>query len=143
MIDGLRSIPRKAKSLDDNLIPLINVVFLMLIFFLIAGQITASEPVGFQLPESTENLTAEDSVSEVVVYVLGVGEYQLNGESLGESALSAKLEGMVSGPETNTVLTLKADALLQADKLQDALLVIKKSGIKSVELLVERVSHAD
>lgn len=143
MIDGLRSIPRKAKSLDDNLIPLINVVFLMLIFFLIAGQITASEPVGFQLPESTENFTVEDSASELVVYVLGTGAYQLFGESLGERALSEKLERIASGPETNTVLTLKADALLHADKLQDALLVIKKSGFKSVELLVKRVSHAD
>lgn len=36
-----------AASNDDHLIPLINVVFLMLIFFMLAGQIRASDGLPF------------------------------------------------------------------------------------------------
>ena len=39
-----------AASNEDHLIPLINVVFLMLIFFMLAGQIRASDGLPFVPP---------------------------------------------------------------------------------------------
>ena len=39
------------RSSDDGLIPMINIVFLLLIFFMIAGQIAQQEP-NLQLPIS-------------------------------------------------------------------------------------------
>jgi biopolymer transport protein ExbD len=40
----------KKNDSDDNLIPLINVVFLMLIFFMVAGQIQKSDAIKLQPP---------------------------------------------------------------------------------------------
>ena len=37
---------------DDNVIPLINIVFLMLIFFMLAGQITSTDLLNVMPPTS-------------------------------------------------------------------------------------------
>ena len=39
-----RSQPRSGRSEDDRILPLINVVFLLLIFFMLAGKLSASDP---------------------------------------------------------------------------------------------------
>lgn len=43
---------RRANNGDDNLVPLINIVFLMLIFFMVAGQISKSDAIKVEPPAS-------------------------------------------------------------------------------------------
>ncbi|GGO84127.1 hypothetical protein GCM10011348_29650 [Marinobacterium nitratireducens] len=53
---------------DDNLIPLINVVFLMLIFFMVAGQISRSDAVRIVPPASiSDKRTAAENPVEVLI----------------------------------------------------------------------------
>ena len=42
----------KKKIKQINLIPLINIIFLMLIFFMLAGTITTIDPYKIKVPES-------------------------------------------------------------------------------------------
>ena len=42
----------KKKIKQINLIPLINIIFLMLIFFMLAGTITKIDPYNISIPES-------------------------------------------------------------------------------------------
>ena len=44
------ALKRKIKQI--NLIPLINIIFLMLIFFMLAGTITKIDPYKINVPES-------------------------------------------------------------------------------------------
>ena len=43
---------QKKKIKQINLIPLINIIFLMLIFFMLAGTITKIDPYKIKIPES-------------------------------------------------------------------------------------------
>ncbi len=53
---GLLPLRRTRSTSDSRLIPMINVVFLLLIFFMIAGQISALNPGAVQLPLASSGL---------------------------------------------------------------------------------------
>ncbi|MCB5162534.1 ExbD/TolR family protein [Marinomonas algarum] len=58
---------RKAND-DDNMVPLINVVFLMLVFFMVAGQIRKADPVPVIPPQSiNDTRAATDPSIEIVL----------------------------------------------------------------------------
>ena len=57
--------PRKDNS-DDQLIPLINIVFLMLIFFMVAGQISEQDAQYIALVAAFEQATDPESFSIAV-----------------------------------------------------------------------------
>ena len=51
-------------SIDDRIMPLINIVFLLLIFFLVAGIIREADPMDILPPESVvEDISPEDSIN--------------------------------------------------------------------------------
>ena len=50
---------------DDALIPLINIVFLMLIFFMVAGQISKSDAAFVSPPESISEAYVDDEALQI------------------------------------------------------------------------------
>lgn len=50
---------------DDNLIPLINIVFLLLIFFMVAGQIAPQQDMTIDPPESASEKALEPAELEL------------------------------------------------------------------------------
>ncbi|TYL46675.1 ExbD/TolR family protein [Marinomonas sp. IMCC 4694] len=64
---GAKYAARKAND-DDNMVPLINVVFLMLVFFMVAGQIRKADPIPVIPPHSINDTRAStDPNIEIVV----------------------------------------------------------------------------
>lgn len=126
---------------DDSLIPLINVVFLMLIFFMVAGKISQSDPIeitpptggyGTQPPEITHLLLLTET-----------GQLYLNQTLLGEvtQALDALDQALLSlkntQPEQPLTLTLKVDRQLPAQTLSPLLHQLKLSGVPNIRLLTQ------
>ena len=58
--------PRKDNS-DDQLIPLINIVFLMLIFFMVAGQISEQDAQYIAPPESISETPIDPDAPRVLI----------------------------------------------------------------------------
>ena len=78
------------KNSDDNLVPLINVVFLMLIFFMVAGQIRATDAVPITPPDSLSEIKQDESPAIILVSTeLGI---YLNGDKLKQDELSDRLK---------------------------------------------------
>ncbi|SIS42334.1 ExbD/TolR family protein [Neptunomonas antarctica] len=130
---------KKAQSSDDNLIPLINVVFLMLIFFMVAGQIQSSDAVSVQPPESfSETRQAEDGITLIVTVD---GLLYLDNQNVDEAGLVSGLLDAFSKaikPDAFVVL-VKVDAGLPVDALQTVLRQIKATGLGRVSLATRRV----
>ncbi|WP_353352262.1 biopolymer transporter ExbD [Oceaniserpentilla sp. 4NH20-0058] len=74
-----------SQSSDDNMIPLINIVFLLLIFFMVAGQIKAQQDASIRLPESKKLETAQ--MVSMHLELLRDGQIQLNGELIQAAQL--------------------------------------------------------
>ncbi len=126
---------RSRNSGDDNLIPLINVVFLMLIFFMVAGQISRSDAVSIMPPASlSEKLPDDDNRALVLVSEedgLFVDDQRVSLDGIRET-LTQRFDN-AENPQEFSVL-VKADADTPVDELQAVLKQIRAAGLTKVAL---------
>ena len=124
-------------QLDDNMIPLINIVFLMLIFFMIAGQLSSSELIKIQPPTSQQQSALQEH--DAILFVSAKGRLVLNDVFLEASALTEILKQKIA--ETNDIhsfqLLVKADAAVPASLLTDLLKQVRAVGVLNVSLATQ------
>jgi biopolymer transport protein ExbD len=128
---------------DDNLIPLINVVFLMLIFFMVAGHIEASDGVEVAPPSSVNE--KELIAKPVTIVASQDGQLYTNGEAISDIELTTVLKQQLASLTSSETfsLQLKADGSLTVERLQDILLLIKSSGIQHISLVTQSLEQLE
>lgn len=119
--------PRKSKS--ESIVPMINVVFLLLIFFLMTSQIAPPDPFEVIAPTARDGADAE---AKTVLYVSDAGRLHFDGAENG-AALS-RLQRLAS--EETTIL-LRAASALEATRLAEILAELAGVGVTRVELVVD------
>ncbi len=117
-----------------SLIPLINVIFLLLTFFMIAGSFEKNTPAMVTLPEARNGKVLESGELELVL--TSDNRIIFAGDEVPPKALQALVAAKLE-EQPNTILTLKADANLQARDMIDVLDVIKKAGGVNVSLVTQ------
>lgn len=97
----------KKADLEMNLAPLIDIVFLLLIFFMVASTLNMNEvQVTIQLPGT--NTVEGKSIKEIVLYITKEGQVFLEKEKIGWEQLSNILYEFMIENETKEV-TVYAD----------------------------------
>lgn len=97
----------KKADLDMNLAPLIDIVFLLLIFFMVASTLNMNEVQAIiQLPGT--NTVEGKSIKEIVLYITKEGQVFLEKEKIGWEKLSDILYEFMIENETKEV-TVYAD----------------------------------
>ena len=136
MIIGAHSNPDRPRG-DHGLVPLINVVFLLLAFFMIVGQIQRSDAVRVAPPVSiSETVPAEQRLELVVV---AGGTVYLEGEAVPLDDLASafrrrmRLMSGSSSPDGPAIL-VKADADLQVVRLEAVLEEVLRAGVSRAAL---------
>lgn len=117
---------------DERVLPLINVVFLLLIFFMIAGQLSATDAFRVQPAESASE--GEPEAQDVLVLVAHDGRLALDGEELEAAALEAALRERVAGREDVRV-RLKADGRARATEVVAVMERLRAAGVGRLHLL--------
>ena len=110
----------------DPVLPMINVVFLLLIFFLMSAQITPAPPFDLTPPEALAE--PEETLPEAVLWVSAEGGLDHAGLS-GEAALAAL--------EPGAPVLLRADAALDAATLAALLGELSARGLGEIRLATE------
>lgn len=122
----LNDVKRKPSTI--GLTPLIDVVFLLLIFFMLAStflKFSAMPISGAKSGGQTGNL------SEIaIIQVRGIENIRINGEQVGIAGVLAQIEDLVSKGVTRAVVQPAQDATVQ--DLVKVLEVTKSSSLKSV-----------
>jgi biopolymer transport protein ExbD len=103
---------RQSRELEPmNLISLIDVMFFLLIFFMLSSTFTKETHLGVELPEATGTPSVDDK-QKVEIVIGELGSFSINGQSLVnnevETLKSAILK--VSDGKTDLPLLLTADA---------------------------------
>ena len=124
---------------DDNLIPLINIVFLMLIFFMVAGHIQAGDlfPVTPPASSSDAGLTPE----RLEILLAADGRMAVEGQGMEEAQLTQWLAERLSEtavPLQQSVIAIKADSAVTARQLDDTLDILRNAGAQKVTLLTRQ-----
>ncbi len=112
----------RPRQRSESIVPMINVVFLLLIFFLMNAQMAPPDPIKITPPTATGDV-AEDS--ETVIHLGAEDEIFVNGE------LASDLPNTLSGD-----VLLKADINASATRLAMILRQAADRGAKDVRLLV-------
>ncbi len=102
---------QKTQELSVNLTPLIDVVFLLLIFFMVSTTFNKETRLEVNLPEAAGEVTQEAS-REVTVEISQTGVYAISGQVLPGNSLEvvkAALE-RASGGDNTLPLIISADA---------------------------------
>jgi biopolymer transport protein ExbD len=114
----------------ETLIPLINVVFLLLIFFMLAGRLTQQPPFDWTPPDSRSDRAPGDSV--VVVHVAPEGRIAVAGREVALDGLRNAVRAAVAdrpGP-----VHLRADRDVEANHVIGVLERLRAAGLESVRL---------
>jgi len=123
-----RNFVTSSKS-DSDLIPMINIIFLLLVFFMVAGTITRHHSL-IEYPESLSESIREPG--ELEIDVLSDGGIQVEGIRL-DGTLSRHLRDLEL-PE-NTSVTCRIDRNLPASALDQIILALRDSGIDRLQIL--------
>ncbi|MBB1335602.1 MULTISPECIES: ExbD/TolR family protein [unclassified Pseudoalteromonas] len=129
---------RRPDQTEERILPLINLVFLLLIFFMIAGSLSATEPFDITPPTSSSE-TAKDAET-IVVLMNKKGHFALDNQPLSEPDLLAKITDIIKR-SPNTVITIKADADLFGNHLVSFTHGLYSIGVKKLQLLTEQAQQ--
>ena len=121
--------PRKSPQLD--LSPMINVVFLLLVFFMLAGSLKPAESI------ESARVDSQRPVEEglLVVAVNRTGEAMIDSEWLTDEALISRLT-MYS--QTGGGVGIKPDARLDAQRLVQLTGLLRQAGFDTMTLITQR-----
>jgi len=123
----------KPREQGENIIPLINIVFLLLIFFMLAGTLTPPDPFDIEPPLAREGLAA-DLPEQGVLMLSGDGDIVFEGEVSSLDGLPMLIEARLE-EQPDLALTLKADAGVRASQLLDLMDVLRAAGADRILLL--------
>ena len=129
-----------------NMIPMIDVIMMLLIFFLVATQMKTQEnAAGVQLPTSLEALVNPEKPSPLVINILprnesdkpyAIAGFKLNNEELLRVLRVQSSVAIHEGGEMAYV-RIRADRRSDLAQLQDALRACQVSHIKEVFIAAE------
>lgn len=134
-------------AVDLDITPLIDVVFLLLIFFLVTSTFSKTEDA--EIPINLPSAASGEAITEtqkIVLFITEDGSVEiksdaddpgniLDGEEIEGATLNKKLENLYAKhPQANVLL--RGDTLATHGKVIEVLDQIKESGFKSVNLVI-------
>lgn len=104
--------PRKPREpVDINLAPLIDVVFILLLFFVVTTTFTRETQLKVDLPEAVSGTPAETVKTPLEILIAVDGSFALNGKSLLKNDLATLMEALrvASAGDQSLPVMLSAD----------------------------------
>lgn len=102
----------RKEAMQVNLTPLIDVVFLLLIFFMVSTSFTKQNQLQINLPEAEADELAVDESTGITLTIEENGSYALNGQVLANTQAETLVEALriEADMDFSQSLTLVADA---------------------------------
>ncbi|WP_198263847.1 ExbD/TolR family protein [sulfur-oxidizing endosymbiont of Gigantopelta aegis] len=101
---------RKAEELDVNITPLIDVVFLLLIFFMVSTTFDRQSELNIELPEASGEISESDRV-EIEIFIGPTGKFTINGHETLNSQIDTLLRALreAAGNDNDPRIIIAAD----------------------------------
>ena len=127
-----RQVRRELPAL--NLTPLIDIVFLLLIFFMVTTSFSRETRLLVSLPEASGS--AENAAESIEVLVDREGGYAINGSRLVNAEVDSLVRGLEleSGGDVSLLVVLVADAEVQHQSVVTAMEAIGRAGFASLSI---------
>lgn len=104
--------PSRREAPDINLTPLIDVVFLLLIFFMVSTTFRKESDIRIDLPEASQQQSSETQQTPLEVTVDAAGGYRVNGQPLANNQSQTLKQALAAAANNDRDQTfiIRADA---------------------------------
>lgn len=136
--------PRRQEEVDVNITPLIDVVFLLLIFFMVSTSFIKESEIKLDLPQASATQAPEDTET-ITVSIDAKGRYFVNDKALinqQAETLERAIKDAVADSQ-NPILVIDGDKAMAYQSFVTVLDVAKKLDYLKVSIATERPSAAD
>ncbi|MDA1091625.1 MAG: biopolymer transporter ExbD [Proteobacteria bacterium] len=123
---------QKHEEESDPILPLINVVFLLLIFFIMTGALHSVDYFNVDPPSSSSEVQA--SLDEMVILVGGDGRLAIDNREVDEVDLQLSISDKLAA-NAGAVFRIKADGRVDAARVVELMEMIEAVGVRRVMLL--------
>lgn len=121
---------------DVNLTPLIDVVFLLLIFFMVSTSFVKQSQITIRLPEAESTAMVEEPPEQIDIMITEQGTYLVNGRELINNRPETIRNALqrVSAGNTSLPLTISADANARHQHVVTAMDVAGRLGFVRISI---------
>lgn len=121
---------------DVNLTPLIDVVFLLLIFFMVSTSFVKQSQITIRLPEAESTAAVEEPPAQIEIMITEQGAYLVNGRELINNRPETIRNALqrVSAGNTDLPLTISADANARHQHVVTAMDVAGRLGFVRISI---------
>ncbi len=126
---------------EPNVIPMIDIMLVLLIIFMIVTPLIAS---GFKatMPQG-KNLTPDgEDEDEIVLGIDASGRYFLNGSLVANEGLEDHLKSIYASRTKDKFMYFRADQNLKFAKIQEAVEIARRSGVRVLAAVTEPQAQA-
>jgi biopolymer transport protein ExbD len=130
---------KRGRALDSlNLTPLIDVVFLLLIFFLVATRFAQDDrELPVQLPSAASAVPMTAEPTELVVNVDAGGQYMIRGERMALNKVESTLRRAVTDNPINQIVIIRGDRNVAFQAVVSVLDLCTKLKVPSYKISTE------
>lgn len=121
-----------------QLAPMIDIVFLLLIFFIVTWQFTKSETeLDVSVPTAQEGAEPERQRGEIVINILSDDTIRVEGATVDLAQLLSKLSS-IAGQFENQPVRIRGDAKVEYQRLVEVIDTCQKAGIWNISFATQR-----
>jgi biopolymer transport protein ExbD len=128
---------KQRENIDINLASLIDVVFILLLFFVTTTTFTRETQLRVELPEAVSGSPAEDQkVKQLDIAISANGVFSLNNQVLAKNDLVSLMDALQkeSAGDTNLPLSISADGKTQHQAVITAMDAAGKLGFSHLRM---------
>ncbi|WP_198262910.1 ExbD/TolR family protein [sulfur-oxidizing endosymbiont of Gigantopelta aegis] len=124
---------RRRTSHIPNLTPLIDIVFLLLVFFMLTSHFVRDEVLNIDLPEA-ESGDALDKPQQIEVLITEAGEYSINSQIVSLEALEAILIDEIKA-QKEKVVRIRGDKHVDLGIAIGAFDAARQAGASGIDIV--------
>lgn len=121
-----------------NITPLIDIVFLLIVFFLAATHLTQNEKLeAVELPEASQNESEPDEAPRRMIITITLDEkLHLRGNEISLEELEAQLQSLDESKRHEMEIRIRGDRRIPYRIVEPVLISCARAGISNVKFLV-------
>jgi biopolymer transport protein ExbD len=127
---------KQRENVDINLASLIDVVFILLLFFVVTTTFTRETQLRVDLPEAVSGSPTEDQSKQLDIAISADGVFSVNNQILPKSDLATLMDALqkASNGDTSRPLSISADGKSQHQSVITAMDAAGKLGFSHLRM---------
>lgn len=127
------------RELSNNMTPMIDVVFLLIIFFLVSSHLARQESrIPLDLPGAASYMPTDFETPSLTINVLADGDWQISGRTLDIDGVVRVLKSHRAEAGGGSMVRIRTDRNVPYERVEPLLRESAKAGLPNVSIAVNQ-----